>query len=83
MIPDVQAAGLSHLLLQEGVSLAPQQQDWRSNMVLAQGKGAKKTNKEMFLSACIYVCKLLASFPCCLFILKDLEMFLFYLFIYA
>lgn len=63
MIPDVEAAGLCHLLLQEGVSLAPQQQDWRSNMVLAQRKGAKKTKKDFFLSVCIYVCKLLASFP--------------------
>lgn len=45
MIPDVETAGLSHLLLQEGVSLAPQQQDWRSDVVLAQGQGAVKKNK--------------------------------------
>lgn len=45
MIPDVETAGLSHLLLQEGVSLAPQQQDWRPDMVLAQGQGAMKINK--------------------------------------
>lgn len=44
MIPDVETAGLSHLLLQEGVSLTPQQQDWRSDMVLAQGQGAMKIN---------------------------------------
>lgn len=45
MIPDVKAACLGHLLLQEGVSLAPQQQDWRSDVVLAQRQGAKKKNK--------------------------------------
>lgn len=83
MIPDVEAAGLSHLLLQEGVSLAPQQQDWRSNMVLAQGKGTKKTKKFFFY---LHVFMPVSFWPlsqCCLLILKDLEMFLFYLFIYA
>lgn len=44
MIPDVESACLGHLLLQEGVSLAPQQQDWRSDVVLAQRQGAKKIN---------------------------------------
>lgn len=49
MIPDVEAACLGHLLLQEGVSLAPQQQDWRSDVIRAQGQGAKKTNKKKLL----------------------------------
>lgn len=44
MIPDVKSACLGHLLLQEGVSLTPQQQDWRSDVVLAQRQGAKKIN---------------------------------------
>lgn len=40
MIPDVQAAGLGHFLLQEGVALAPQQQHRRPDVILAQGEGA-------------------------------------------
>lgn len=44
MIPDVEAASLGHLLFQEGVSFTPQQQDWRSDVILAQGQGTMKTN---------------------------------------
>lgn len=46
VIPDVQAACFGHFLLQEGVSLAPQQQHRRPDVVLAQGKGAEKTEEE-------------------------------------
>ena len=35
MIPDVEAACLGHLLLQEGIPLAPQQQHRRPDMVVA------------------------------------------------
>lgn len=56
VIPDVEAACLGHLLLQEGVSLAPQQQDWRSDVILAQGQGAKKTNKNKTKKSCIQAC---------------------------
>lgn len=43
MIPDVEAAGLGHLLLQEGVPLPPQQQHRRPDVVMAQGQGAVET----------------------------------------
>lgn len=42
MIPDVEAACLGHFLLQEGVPLTPQQQHRRPDVILVQGKGAKK-----------------------------------------
>lgn len=57
MIPDVESACLGHLLLQEGVSLAPQQQDWRSDVVLAQRQGAKKINlKKITASKTVSAC---------------------------
>lgn len=40
VIPDVDAARLGHLLLQEGVPLAPQQQHRGPDVVVAQGEGA-------------------------------------------
>lgn len=40
MVPDVEAARLGHFLLQEGVTLSPQQQHWRPDVILAQGEGA-------------------------------------------
>lgn len=40
MVPDVEAAGLSHFLLQKRVPLTPQQQHRRPDVVLAQGEGA-------------------------------------------
>lgn len=40
VVPDVQAAGLRHLLLQEGVPFSPQQQHRRPDMFMAQGEGA-------------------------------------------
>lgn len=40
VIPDVDAACLGHLLLQEGVPLAPQQQHRGPDVVVAQGEGA-------------------------------------------
>lgn len=34
VVPDVEAAGFGHVLLQEGVPLAPQEQDWGSYLAL-------------------------------------------------
>lgn len=42
MIPDIEAACLRHFLLQEGVTLPPQQQHRRPDVVLAQGEGAEE-----------------------------------------
>ena len=42
MVPDVEAAGFGHFLLQEGVPLAPQQQHRRPDVVLAQREGAEE-----------------------------------------
>lgn len=57
MISDVETASLSHLLLQEGISLAPQQQDWRSDVILTEGQGATKTNKRKYcIQNCFCVC---------------------------
>lgn len=36
MIPDVEAAGLSHFLFQERITLSPQQQHRRPDMIVAQ-----------------------------------------------
>lgn len=40
VVADVEAAGLGHLLLQEGIPLPPQQQHRRPDVVLAQRQGA-------------------------------------------
>lgn len=47
MIPDVEAACLGHFLLEEGISLPPQQQHRRPDMVLAQGEGAEDTKEKI------------------------------------
>ncbi len=46
VIPDVEAACLGHFLLQEGVSLPPQQQHRRPDVILAQGEGAEETRRK-------------------------------------
>lgn len=46
MIPDVEAACLGHFLLQEGVPLAPQQQHWGPDVILAQGEGANEREEK-------------------------------------
>ena len=53
MVSDVESARLGHLLLQEGVSLAPQQQNWGPDVIMVQREGAKdrKTREMVFLEA--------------------------------
>lgn len=63
MIPDVEAACLRHLLLQEGVSLPPEEQDRRSDMILAQGQGARKTKSNITALSTVSVCDPKVSFP--------------------
>lgn len=46
MVPDVEAAGFGHFLLQEGIPLTPQQQHWRPDVVVAQREGAKETEEK-------------------------------------
>lgn len=40
VVADVDAAGLGHLLLQEGVTLPPQQQHWRPHIVVTERQEA-------------------------------------------
>lgn len=46
VVPDVEAAGLRHLLLQEGVPFPPQQQHRRPDVFVAQGEGAGNRRRE-------------------------------------
>ena len=47
MVPNVQAASLCHLLLQERIPLSPEQQHRRPDMVVAQGQGAEDRVKQI------------------------------------
>lgn len=40
VVADVDAAGLGHLLLQEGVTLPPQQQHWRLHIIVSERQEA-------------------------------------------
>lgn len=57
VVPNVQAAGFSHLLLQERVPFPPQQQHWRPDVSVAQGEGARDRNG--YIKVCLSVSEVL------------------------